>query len=176
MQALPNDRLDQFRHETRAWLKQNCPPQMREPVVNESDLYWGGRRAQFTSEPQREWFDRMAQRGWTVPEWPTAYGGGGLSRDEAHVLREEMARLKCRSPLISFGISMLGPALLRYGSDAQKLEHLPKIATFRALQALDTAATDAERYVLLAKAKAGGGGTAGHQRSGPDAWRDRHDG
>jgi acyl-CoA dehydrogenase len=127
-QAHPNDRLDQFRHETRAWLEQNCPPQMREPVVNEADLFWGGRRAQFTSEPQREWFERMAQRGWTVPEWPTAYGGGGLSRDEARVLREEMARLKCRSPLISFGISMLGPALLRYGSEAQKLEHLPKIA------------------------------------------------
>ena len=70
----------------------------------------------------------MAQRGWTVPEWPKAYGGGGLSKDEARVLREEMARLKCRSPLTSFGISMLGPALLKYGNEAQKQEHLPKIA------------------------------------------------
>lgn len=127
-QTQPNDRLEQFRHDTRAWLEQNCPPQMREPAVTESDLYWGGRRAQFSSEAQQQWFERMVQRGWTVPQWPTTYGGGGLSSDEARVLREEMARLKCHSPLVSFGISMLGPALLRYGSEAQKLEHLPKIA------------------------------------------------
>jgi acyl-CoA dehydrogenase len=69
----------------------------------------------------------MAARGWTVPEWPKAYGGGGLSKDEARVLREEMARLKCRPPLTSFGISMLGPALLKYGNERQKQEHIPKI-------------------------------------------------
>jgi acyl-CoA dehydrogenase len=70
----------------------------------------------------------MGERGWTVPDWPRQYGGGGLSVDETKILREEMARLKCRNPLNSFGISMLGPALLKYGSEAQKLEHLPKIA------------------------------------------------
>ncbi len=70
----------------------------------------------------------MAGRGWTVPDWPAAYGGGGLSPAEAKVLRQEMARLGCRNPLNSFGISMLGPALLKYGTEAQKLEHLPPIA------------------------------------------------
>jgi alkylation response protein AidB-like acyl-CoA dehydrogenase len=44
------------------------------------------------------------------------------------VLAEEMAALGCRPPLVSFGIWMLGPALLKFGSEAQKLEHLPKIA------------------------------------------------
>ena len=57
----------------------------------------------------------MAARGWTVPEWPKEYGGGGLARDEGKILREEMAQLGCRSPLDSFGIWMLGPALLQYG-------------------------------------------------------------
>ena len=51
----------------------------------------------------------------------------GLSKDEARVLRTEMRALGCRSPLDSFGIWMLGPALLKYGNDAQKREHLPKI-------------------------------------------------
>src|SRR5271165_6534912 len=55
-------------------------------------------------------------------------GGGGLSRDEAKILRQEMRALNCRSPLDSFGIWMLGPALLKYGSEEQKREHLPKIA------------------------------------------------
>ena len=63
-----------------------------------------------------------------MPEWPKEYGGGGLSREEAKVLRGEMRRLGCRSPLNSFGIWMLGPALLRYGSEAQKREYLPQIA------------------------------------------------
>jgi alkylation response protein AidB-like acyl-CoA dehydrogenase len=72
--------------------------------------------------------DAMGAKGWTVPDWPKAYGGGGLSPAETKILREEMARLKCRNPLNSFGISMLGPALLKYGTEAQKIEHLTKIA------------------------------------------------
>ena len=120
--------LEKFRTETHAWLAANCPPDMRLPFEDEDDRYWGGRNAAFKSDGQRLWFERMAARGWTVPEWPKEYGGGGLSREEARVLRSEMRRLGCRSPLDSFGIWMLGPALLRYGSEAQKREYLPQIA------------------------------------------------
>jgi alkylation response protein AidB-like acyl-CoA dehydrogenase len=69
----------------------------------------------------------MAQRGWTVPQWPREYGGGGLNKEEAKILQQEMARIGARRPLESFGISMLGPALLKFGSEAQKQEHLPPI-------------------------------------------------
>jgi len=119
--------LDQFRAETRAWLEANCPPEMREPMRSEKDACWGGRNPDF-QPGQKQWMDAMAARGWTVPDWPRAYGGGGLSAAETKILREEMAAMKCRNPLNSFGISMLGPALLKYGSEAQKLEHLPRIA------------------------------------------------
>jgi len=117
-----------FRAETRAWLAANCPPEMREPMTSESQACWGGRNCQFESEAQRIWLQRMAERGWTVPSWPRAYGGGGLSKEEEAVLLKEMRTLGCRIPLHSFGIWMLGPALLKYGSEEQKLEHLPKIA------------------------------------------------
>jgi acyl-CoA dehydrogenase len=129
MSAQPqqSDSLEVFRAEARTWLEANCPPEMRQPVQDETDVCWGGRRAKFKNEAQRAWLERMAARGWTVPEWPKAYGGGGLSKDEARVLREEMARLKCRPPLTSFGISMLGPALLKYGDEKQKQEHIPRI-------------------------------------------------
>ncbi|RJF80536.1 acyl-CoA dehydrogenase [Oleomonas cavernae] len=120
--------LETFRVETRAWLEENCPPAMRQPVRSEDDACWGGRNAKFSSPDQKLWLDRMAARGWTVPDWPKEYGGGGLSPAEAKILRGEMARLGCRSPLQSFGIWMLGPALLKYGNEAQKQEHLPKIA------------------------------------------------
>ena len=63
-----------------------------------------------------------------MPDWPKEYGGGGLDAAEHKVLREEMAAMGARSPLSSFGIWMLGPALLKYGTEAQKKEHLPKIA------------------------------------------------
>ncbi|WP_398466119.1 acyl-CoA dehydrogenase family protein [Tardiphaga sp.] len=120
--------LETFRSDTRAWLEQNCPPEMRKPVTADEDVFWGGRNTKFASEPQRLWFERMRDKGWTVPDWPKEYGGGGLDGAQAKVLREEMAKIGARPPLSSFGIWMLGPALLKYGNDAQKKEHLPKIA------------------------------------------------
>jgi alkylation response protein AidB-like acyl-CoA dehydrogenase len=117
-----------FRAETRAWLEANCPPEMRKPVTSEADVFWGGRNTTFSSEPQRIWFERMRDKGWTVPDWPKEYGGGGLDPEETKILRQEMSAISARLPLSSFGIWMLGPALLKYGSDAQKREHLPKIA------------------------------------------------
>jgi len=120
--------IESFRKETRAWLESNCPPEMRKPLQSEDDTCWGGRGWKFKSDAQRLWLERMASKGWTVPEWPREFGGGGLSRDETKVLRQEMRALGCRSPLDSFGIWMLGPALLKYGSEEQKREHLPKIA------------------------------------------------
>ena len=117
-----------FREETRAWLEANCPPEMRRPARTDEDRCWGGRNATFSSEAQRVWLERMVAKGWTVPDWPEEYGGAGLSREQTKILREEMRALGCRSPLDSFGIWMLGPALLKYGNEEQKREHLPRIA------------------------------------------------
>jgi len=119
---------DDFRTETRAWLEANCPPEMRTAVVDEKDACWGGRDAEFSSPAQKQWMDIMGARGWTVPDWPAEYGGGGLSPAETKALRQEMARIGARNPLHSFGISMLGPALLKYGTEAQKKLYLPQIA------------------------------------------------
>jgi alkylation response protein AidB-like acyl-CoA dehydrogenase len=119
--------LEKFRREARAWLEANCPPEMRTPMTSEEDTFWGGRDANFSSEPQRIWFERMRDKGWTVPHWPREYGGGGLDGEETKILRQEMAAIGARPPLTSFGISMLGPALLKYGTEQQKQEHLPKI-------------------------------------------------
>ena len=59
----------------------------------------------------------MAARGWTVPDWPKDYGGGGLSAAETKVLKEEMAAIGARPPLTSFGISMLAR---RFSSSAPR--------------------------------------------------------
>ena len=117
-----------FRTETAAWLEANCPPEMREPVRDESDIYWGGRRATFKNDAQKAWLKACVAKGYTVPMWPKEYGGAGLSAAEAKVLREEMGRLGARPPLSSFGIWMLGPALLHFGTEGQKLRFLNEIA------------------------------------------------
>ena len=118
--------LESFRAETRAWLEDNCPPSMRTPMATD-EIVWGGRNATFRNPESRLWLKRMAQRGWTCPTWPAEYGGGGLSKEQSLVLAEELRRINARPALSSFGISMLGPVLLEYGTHAQKAEHIPKI-------------------------------------------------
>ncbi|MEM9255757.1 MAG: acyl-CoA dehydrogenase family protein [Pseudomonadota bacterium] len=120
--------LDQFRQETRAWLEDNCPQSMRQPVTSFEDVYNGGRNPDIRHPDQVVWCERMAEKGWTVPQWPKEYGGGGLTKDEAKVLAQEMTAIGARRALDSFGISMLGPALLEFGNEAQKKEHLTRIA------------------------------------------------
>lgn len=127
MDTLVQTDLQTFREETRAWLEENCPESQRQPTKSWDELFWGGRNPKFHSEDQKIWFERMRDKGWTAPEWPTVYGGGGLAKEEAKVLRQEMARLNCRQPLISFGLMMLGPALLLYASEEQKMQYLTQI-------------------------------------------------
>ena len=115
--------LQAFREETKDWLETNCPPEMRKP----GDVCWGGRNPQFSHPDQEIWLERMGDKGWTCPTWPAEYGGGGLSKDENKILQEEMSAMSARSPLGSFGIWMLGPALLEFATEEQKKEHLPGI-------------------------------------------------
>ncbi len=115
--------LQAFREETRDWLEANCPPEMRKP----GDVCWGGRNPQFSHPDQEIWLERMGDKGWTCPTWPKEYGGGGLTKEENKILQEEMGTIGARSPLGSFGIWMLGPALLEFADEEQKKEHLPGI-------------------------------------------------
>ncbi len=120
------DSLDQFREATRRWLLANAPQAMFTPVRTVDDLCWGGRKTRYPADVKR-WLDVMGERGWTAPTWPAAYGGGGLSKGEAKVLGQEMAKLKLRAPLVGFGLTMIGPLLLQEGSEAVKRTHLPAI-------------------------------------------------
>ena len=115
--------LESFREETCAWLEENCPKSMRTPMPAD-EMPQPGRRATFKNPDSKLWLDRMAEKGWTVPHWPKEYGGGGLEVDELQILREEMERIKARTPLFGgMGVSMIGPALLEFGTEKQKKEH-----------------------------------------------------
>ena len=96
--------IETFRAQTQAWLEANCPPEMRQPVRDDADVYWGGKRATFKNDAQKAWFEACVEKGYTVPSWPKEYGGAGLNAAEAKVLRQEMSRISARPPLSSFGI------------------------------------------------------------------------
>jgi alkylation response protein AidB-like acyl-CoA dehydrogenase len=73
------------------------------------------------------WLERCAEKGFTAPTWPSEFGGGGLSGELAKVLFEEMGKANARTPLTGMGMTMIGPTLLEYGTQAQKERHMPKI-------------------------------------------------
>jgi alkylation response protein AidB-like acyl-CoA dehydrogenase len=119
--------LEKFRSETRHWLEANAPKTIAGLALGEMEGSWGGRNPTFDHPDMKPWLEMMAEKGWTAPTWPREYGGGGLSKAEAKVLSQEMDQLKLPAPLVGFGLTMIGPTLLQFGNEEQKLEHLTKI-------------------------------------------------
>lgn len=117
-----------FRQQIRSWLEENCPASMRTPVKNQEEQVWGGRHVQFPSADAKLWFDRCVAKGYCVPDWPEQYGGAGFDSEQTRIFKQEMKRINARPPQVNLGIWMAGPAILEFGTEEQKLEHLPKIA------------------------------------------------
>ena len=106
--------LEDFRSEARDWLEDNCPPGARA----------GGRGDR---DDGRVWRDRLIERGWSAPTWPTEYGGGGLDNEEYMVLIQELRRIRASVPFGGMGLSLIGPTLLELGTEDQKRRHIPPI-------------------------------------------------
>lgn len=119
--------IDAFREEMRGWLLENCPESIRGLRGGEAGEAWGGRKWRPAHPEQRTWLACAAEKGLTAPTWPKAYGGGGLSKEENKALLALMRECKIPAPLVGFGLTMIGPVLLQYGTEQQKQEHLPKI-------------------------------------------------
>lgn len=127
MATLAADRetaVDDFRAEARAWLEANFPP-----ALKGKDNALASIEGPTEPTPEGEaWRKAMGEKGWGVPTWPKEYGGGGLSKADARVLSEEMARIGAWNPIGGMGVMMFGPTLLEYGNEEQKREHIPAIA------------------------------------------------
>ena len=122
-----DDKLINFSTKVDNWIEINCPKSMRTPMLV-SEQVWASSEIYFPSEDAKHWFECMVSKGWCTPEWPKEFGGGGLTFDEAKILRQRLRFYGCRPAQINFGISMLGPVLLEFGTDEQKKEFLPKIS------------------------------------------------
>jgi alkylation response protein AidB-like acyl-CoA dehydrogenase len=118
--------LEAFRKEVAAWLEANAPAELL-GLNDPKYAYWGGRKPELPHPKSKLWCDIAAERGFTAPTWPKEFGGGGLDAAQARVLTDEMSRLGLPAPLTGFGLSMIGPTLLQFGTDEQRREHLTKI-------------------------------------------------
>jgi alkylation response protein AidB-like acyl-CoA dehydrogenase len=117
---------DAFRTEIRSWLENSTPASLRGRPIPMGMEGAEEEPAEIRADRKR-YLDAMAGRGLTAPMWPTEYGGGGLSPQQARVLQDEMNKLKLAPALFGMGLSMIGPTLLVHGNEAQKRKYIPKI-------------------------------------------------
>lgn len=108
--------VESFRQELRSWLAANPPPQ----AVKESAL-------DTFVKVGRTWQSKLAGGGWVGVHWPKEYGGRSLSLVEEAIVQEELVRVNSPQLLGLFGLTMVGPVLIRYGTPDQKRRFLAKI-------------------------------------------------
>src|ERR1043166_642553 len=107
-----------FRAEVRDFLQGNLPPRIRDQV----------RRAPsyLQKADVQAWHKIVHGRGWTAPNWPKQFGGTGWTVTQKHIYDEEYQR--AYAPRLSaFGLTMVGPVIYTFGTEAQKKQHLPSI-------------------------------------------------
>jgi alkylation response protein AidB-like acyl-CoA dehydrogenase len=106
-----------FRDEVRAWLGANLPAELRDKVESYAHL---------SKDDLLSWHRILAKKGWVAPAWPREWGGTDWNVVQRYIFEEELGYAGS-PPLIPFGLSMCGPVLLRFGSEAQKKRFLPRI-------------------------------------------------
>lgn len=108
-----------FRDEVRDFIRSNLPPALAEKTRQRIHLD----KADFVA-----WHRILHARGWGAPNWPKQYGGPGWSPVQRYIFDEESAAADA-PPLVPFGISMVGPVIYTFGTDAQKATYLPRIVS-----------------------------------------------
>lgn len=108
-----------FAAEVRKWIEHN----RIEGLPRDGDV-WGPLDE---GSPMKKWVDLIRDRGWLCASWPVEYGGGGLGPLEVNILDEQFALAGVPRPMLGFGESLVGPALIAHGSEEQKRRLLPRI-------------------------------------------------
>ena len=110
------DALDDasFRLHVRQWIEANYPAEMRFPCRR---LHW---------HENRPWYLALSRKGWLAPNWPREYGGMGLGATKQLIMIEELERHGC-ARVSDMGLIMLGPLLIKHGTEEQKRRFLPRI-------------------------------------------------
>jgi alkylation response protein AidB-like acyl-CoA dehydrogenase len=106
-----------FRDEVRAFLAAELPAGLRHKVLN---------HLRMDKEDYVRWHKILAAKGWVAPGWPVEFGGPGWTPVQRHIFEEECARAGT-PPIMPFGVNMVAPVIMAFGSQAQKEYYLPRI-------------------------------------------------
>ena len=106
-----------FREEVRSFLASKLPNAISKKVKL-------GKR--LTKDDMQQWHAALNKQGWLAPNWPSEYGGAGWTAVQNHIFDEEMWAAGAPR-VVPFGINMLAPVLIRFGSNEQKEHYLPRI-------------------------------------------------
>ena len=106
-----------FRDEVRAFLAEQLPEDLRDKVE---------RKLRLTREDYVRWHRILHCKGWVAPNWPVEYGGPGWTPVQRHIFEEECAYAGTPG-IMPFGINMVAPVIMAFGSPAQKAYYLPRI-------------------------------------------------
>jgi alkylation response protein AidB-like acyl-CoA dehydrogenase len=109
-----------FRDEVRAFFKAKLPARIRDQAMRAPSYV--------PKDDTRFWHRALYDQGWIAPNWPKAFGGTGWTITQKHIYAEEYQAAHAPR-LSSFGLTMVGPVIYTYGSEAQKAQHLPGILT-----------------------------------------------
>jgi alkylation response protein AidB-like acyl-CoA dehydrogenase len=106
-----------FRDQVRAFLDAELPADLRHKVRNHLRLH---------KDDYVRWHRVLARQGWAAPGWPREYGGPDWTPVQRHIFEEECARAGT-PPVLPFGVNMVAPVIMAFGSQAQKDYYLPRI-------------------------------------------------
>ena len=108
-----------FQQEVRGWIEANLTAEMREVLQRSPTGHLG-------KELQIEWQQRLAQKGWAVPNWPAEWGGPQWTPSQKYVFDLEMSRAGAPR-MLPFGATMVAPVIMKFGTEEQKQRYLPDI-------------------------------------------------
>jgi len=108
-----------FQKEVRDWIKENYPEDMRERYISAPNGH-------LTKEEQVQWQKSLYAKGWAGINWPAEYGGAAFTASQKYIYSKEMAAANAPG-FIAFGVSMVAPVIMAFGSDEQKNKYLPNI-------------------------------------------------
>jgi alkylation response protein AidB-like acyl-CoA dehydrogenase len=106
-----------FRQEARAFLRDNLPSELTERISL-------GKR--LSKEHQVQWMQILDRQGWLAPGWPQEFGGTGWSAVQKHIFDEECFAAGAPK-VVSFGLKMVAPVIIKFGTAQQKAHFLPRI-------------------------------------------------
>ena len=107
-----------FRDEVRTFMRTALPADIRAKLVE-------GRRLK--KDDIVNWQRILNAKGWAVPHWPAEWGGRNWTPTQSYIFLEELQQAPAPPPL-GFGVTMVGPVIIAFGSEAQKKRFLPRIA------------------------------------------------